>query len=135
VIRRSKAAYFRILAVEIFRFGKIKLPLVQEVDSVGHFCTAVLCISERLQGRVQLDEDSVHLTSTSTATICRHCRQKDGTYLESAYFLRIHPNYLVRCSRLRAARFAYLARVWVPCTYVVDARVITQVMTRIVCNA
>jgi hypothetical protein len=50
-------------------------------------------------------------------------------------FLRIHPNYLVRCSRLRAARFAYLARVWVPCTYVVDARVITQVMTRIVCNA
>ena len=38
-----------------------------------------LCISERHQGKVQLAVDSVHLIVLSTATICIHSKQTDGT--------------------------------------------------------
>jgi hypothetical protein len=112
VIRRWKAAYFGTLGVEIFRFGKFKLPLVPDVDSVAQFCAAVLCISARLQGRVQLDKDSVHLISLSTATICRHFRQKDGTYLKIACTLTNRLNCLLHCGRLRAALVAYLGTMY-----------------------
>ena len=107
VTRRSKVHIFgrrwsRSSALR--RSTAARCSLVPDVDTNAHSGDVFLCIGERHQGKVQLAVDSVHLIASSTATICIHFGQTDGTYLESVCTLpkpQSRFNWLWRCRDLR----------------------------------
>lgn len=102
------------------------------MDTTARSGVVFLCISESHQGKVQLAVDSVHLIAISTATICIHFKQTDGTYLENICTLPNCVTYLWRCSDLRdcdGACVAYLG-IAVQCLLYIDN--LTQVMVCIV---
>lgn len=104
VTRRSKVHIFgrrwsRSSALR--RSTAARCSLVPYVDTNAHSGDVFLCISERHQGKVQLAVGSVRLIVFSTATICIHFKQTDGTYLESVLRLPNRSNCLWRCIDLR----------------------------------